>query len=100
MEVVRELGAERPRHIRHTLVKGGDGKFYKVLTFRLYDMDPPDEFHNFEVNVMLCDEHGRFSELFVPYYRRTYSQEEAVRHHAELLQTFDETLALQAQAGH
>lgn len=100
MESVRELDPRAPRQIRHTLVRGRDKKLYKVLTFQLYDRMPPPEFHNFEVNVQLVDDDEKFRELFVPYYRRYYSKEEALAHHGELLEKFDDLLQLEAPAEH
>lgn len=99
MKILEELDL-KTRQLRHTLVQGRNGKFFKVLTYQLYDATPPPEFHNFEVNVMECDARGRFRELNVPYYARFFSKEEALKHHEEVLANFDTLLQLEEAAGH
>jgi hypothetical protein len=101
MELIRELDPRPPRQIRHTMVRGRDGNCYKVLTYRLYDRPPPPEFQNFELNVQLVQENGGYQELFVPYFRRFFDQAKALEAHDRLLESFDDTLELEAPAaGH
>jgi len=99
MEVLRELDPRPPRQLRHTMVRGRDGRCYKVLTHQLYDRTPPPEFHNFEVNVQQVQENGGFKELNVPFYQRFYDKAKAMQAHDRLLEKFDDTLALEAPAG-
>lgn len=80
------------------MVRGRDGKCYKILTYRLYDRPPPPEFQNFELNVQLVQEDGGFQELFVPYFRRFFDQAKALEAHERLLAHFDDTLELEAPA--
>lgn len=95
MKVVREIPSKYTRQLKHTLVQARNGKHYQILTHQLYDRTPPPEFHNFEVNVQEVNDQGKFRELIVPYYRRYYSKDEALAHHQFLLETFDETLAIE-----
>lgn len=95
MKVVEEVRPRYDRQIKHTLIQARNGVYYKILTHQLYDRTPPSEFHNFEVNVQQVDEHGKYRELIVPYFRRYYSRDEALAHHQFLLEKFDETLAIE-----
>lgn len=92
--VVEQIPPGNPRHLKHTLVQARDGRYFKILTYRLYERTPPAEFQNFEVNVMECDSRGKFRELNVPYFRRFFRAEDAIRFHDELLGKFDETLEI------
>lgn len=95
--IVREEPlVERARQLRHTLVQGRDSRFYRVITFKLYDLEPAPEFHRFETNVQECEENGTFRVLVQPLLKRFYRQEHAVKFHAELLEHFDSVLNLQA----
>jgi hypothetical protein len=95
MEVIKELEPSHARQLRHTFVQGRDGNYYKILTFQLYEMAPPPEFANYEVNVQKVDKQGRFNELVVPFLKRFKVKEDALRLHDELLKEFDNILKLE-----
>ncbi len=96
MKAIKELELKHTRQLRHTFVQGRDGNYYKILTFQLYDMPPPSEFANYEVNVQLVDENGRFKELVVPYLKRFKIKDDALKLHDVLLKDFDNILKLEA----
>ena len=96
-----ETPAARARQLRHTLVQARDGRHFRVLTFKLYDADPPLEFHRYETNVQECDERGKFRVLVQPLLKRFYREEHALRFHEQLLQHFDRVLGIREEAeGH
>jgi len=84
----------RARQLRHTFVQGADEKYYKVLTFRLYDFKAPPEFATHETNVEEVNEKGARLVLVQPLLKRFFREEEAVAFHHELLEKFDEILNL------
>lgn len=94
MKVIEELALKHDRQLRHTLVEGRDGKFYKIYTFQLYDTAPPAEFPNFEINVQEVQEDGAFDVLVQPFLKRFFKKELAVDMHQQLLDDFDEMLKL------
>ena len=110
MKILQELPlVERARQLRHTFVQGLDGKYYKVLTFKLYDFNPPPEFATHETNVEEVNERGGRTVLVQPLIKRFFREDEAMSFHQELLEKFDETLRLKppekkeekpAKAGH
>ena len=100
MKVIKELETKNSRQLRHHFVQGRDSRFYKVLTFQLYDRQPPREFPNFEVNIQKVFENGSFKELVVPYLKRFFKKEEALIHHDSLLEKMDELLNLEEPKTH
>ena len=107
MKILQELPlVERARQLRHTFVQGLDGKYYKVLTFKLYDFHSAPEFATHETNVEEVNERGGRTVLVQPLIKRFFREDEALAFHQELLEKFDETLRLkapenkEAKAGH
>jgi hypothetical protein len=97
MKVLQELPlVERARQLRHTFVQGLDGKYYKVLTFKLYDFNASPEFSTHETNVEETNERGGRQVLFQPLIKRFFREDEALAFHQQLLEKFDETLRLKA----
>jgi hypothetical protein len=97
MKILQELAlVERARQLRHTFVQGADEKYYKVLTFRLYDFKAPPEFATHETNVEEVNERGGRTVLIQPLIKRFFDEAEATAFHQELLEKFDETLRLKA----
>ena len=89
MQILEELKPEFDRQLRHTWLKGRDGKGYKVLTLQLYDRQPPPEFANWEVSVVEVDERGCIRTLVQPLLRRFFDRGIALDFHRMLLETFD-----------
>lgn len=101
MRIIEELEpGKNTRKTRHTLVQGSDKRFYKVLTFQLYDMEPGPEFARFEVNVQCVNENGTFSALVVPHYKRFMTLKEAMDYHQKLLDSFEEVLGIKEVKAH
>ena len=107
MKILQELPlVARARQLRHTFVQGLDERYYKILTFTLYDFKPPAEFATHETNVEETNEHGGRQVLVQPLIKRFFREDEAMAFHQELLEKFDETLRLkapekkEAKAGH
>jgi hypothetical protein len=97
MKVLQELPlVERARQLRHTFVEGLDGKFYKILTFKLYDFQASPEFATHETNVEEVNERGGRTVLVQPLIKRFFREDEAIAFHQQLLEKFDETLRLKA----
>lgn len=94
MKILEELAPEWTRVLRHTYVQGRDGKRYKVITFQLYDRQPPPEFPNWEVNVEETDERGKRRVLIQPVLKRFFDRKLALDFHDKLLESFDEFLRL------
>ena len=86
----------RARQLRHTFVQGADEKYYKILTFRLYDFKVPPEFATHETNVEEVNEKGARYVLVQPLIKRFFSEKEALDFHQELLDNFDTLLNLKA----
>lgn len=96
MKILEELPlVPRARQLRHTFVQGADEKFYKVLTFRLYDFKAPPEFATHETNVEEVNERGGRTVLVQPLIKRFFDEAEATAFHQELLEKFDGILRLQ-----
>lgn len=107
MKSLKELPlVAQARQLRHTFVQGADEKYYKVLTFKLYDFTPPPEFATHETNVEEVNEQGARFVLVQPLIKRFFNEPEAVAFHQELLDNFDGILNLkapekkEAKAGH
>ena len=107
MKILQELPlVERARQLRHTFVQGLDEKYYKILTFALYDFKSPPEFATHETNVEEVNERGGRTVLVQPLIKRFFREDEAMAFHQELMEKFDETLRLkapekkEAKAGH
>ncbi len=99
MENLGELDpVARARQLRHTLVRGADGKHYKVLTFRLYDFAVAPEFATHETSVEAVNERGMRRSLVQPLLKRFFSEREALDFHRELLERFDDFLGLKPAA--
>ena len=97
MKILQELPlVERARQLRHTFVQGLDEKYYKVLTFKLYDFNSPPEFSTHETNVEEVNERGGRTVLVQPLIKRFFREDEAMAFHQELMEKFDETLRLKA----
>jgi hypothetical protein len=97
MKILEELPlVARARQLRHTFVQGQDEKYYKILTFRLYDFHCPPEFSTHETNVEEVNARGGRTVLFQPLIKRFFREDEAMAFHQELLEKFDETLRLKA----
>jgi hypothetical protein len=97
MKILQELPlVARARQLRHTFVQGQDEKYYKILTFRLYDFHCPPEFSTHETNVEEVNARGGRTVLFQPLIKRFFREDEAMAFHQELLEKFDETLRLKA----
>ena len=97
MKILQELPlVERARQLRHTFVQGLDEKYYKVLTFKLYDFNPPPEFATHETNVEEVNERGGRTVLVQPLIKRFFREDEAMAFHQELMEKFDEILRLKA----
>ena len=97
MKILKELDlVARARQLRHTFVQGADEKYYKVLTFKLYDFNPPPEFATHETNVEEVNERGGRTVLVQPLIKRFFREDEAMAFHQELMEKFDETLRLKA----
>lgn len=94
MKKIKDCPPAYARQLRHTQVQGRDDKFYKILTQQLYDRQPPPEFANFETVVNEVDEQGRYFVLVMPHLKRFMTREEALKHHEDLLDNFDERLQL------
>ena len=94
MRIVEELKAEFARQLRHTWVEGRDKKNYKILTLQLYDVQPPSEFPNWEVNVEETDDRGKRRVLVQPLLKRFFDRKLALEFHQKLLETFDDFLKL------
>lgn len=94
VNVVKELELKNPRHARHTLVQGLDGKHYKVFTFQLYDMPPPKEFPTHEVSVHEVNADGSWSVLIQLYLKRFFDKAGALEDHERLLKEFDKVFGL------
>jgi hypothetical protein len=96
VKILSELPlVQRARQLRHTFVQGADEKFYKVLTFRLYDFKAPPEFATHETNVEEVNERGGRTVLVQPLIKRFFNEAEATAFHQDLLEKFDEVLRLQ-----
>lgn len=97
MRIIQELPlVARARQLRHTFVQGADEKYYKVLTFRLYDFKVPPEFATHETNVEEVNEKGARYVLVQPLIKRFFSEKEALDFHQALLDDFDRILNLKA----
>src|SRR2546426_8266868 len=97
MKNLKELElVPRARQLRHTFVQGADEKYYKVLTFKLYDFTPSPEFATHETNVEEVNERGGRTVLVQPLIKRFFREDEALAFHQQLLEKFDETLRLKA----
>lgn len=96
MEVVKEISGTMKKQMRITLVKGGDGKFYKVESIQLYDFETQPEFPNFEVVVIQTDANGEFTELVVVHLRRFFKREDTEKNHEHVVKNLDAVLKLQA----
>jgi hypothetical protein len=94
MRVIDEVKPEWDRVLRHTFVQGRDTRHYKVVTFQLYDKQPPPEFPNWEVNVEETDDRGRRRVLIQPVLKRFFDKKIALDFHTKLLETFDDFLHL------
>ena len=94
MKIVEELKPEFSRQLRHTWVLGRDGKNYKISTLQLYDMTPPPEFPNWEVNVEEVDGRGKRRVLIQPVLKRFFDKRLALDFHQKLLDEFDAFLKL------
>ena len=94
MKILKEEPLRNQRQFKHDFVQGRDGKFYKILTFQLYDAAPPPEFQNFEVNIQEVSAGGTFKELIVPHMKRFFTKQEALTHHEMLLVKMDDVLEL------
>ncbi|MFN3485413.1 MAG: hypothetical protein ACK44W_08035 [Planctomycetota bacterium] len=95
MRIIQELPlVARARQLRHTFVQGADEKYYKILTFRLYDFKVPPEFATHETNVEEVNEKGARFVLVQPLIKRFFSEKEALDFHQELLDNFDKILNL------
>ena len=65
MKILQELPlVQRARQLRHTFVQGRDEKYYKILTFKLYDFKPSPEFATHETNVEEVNERGGRTVVF------------------------------------
>ena len=105
--IIEECTPEWERVLRHTFVQGRDEKYYKVITFQLYDKQPSVEFPNWEVNVEATNERGKRQVLVQPLLKRFFDKQVALDFHEKLLQSFDDSLKLaepkkehKAEAGH
>src|ERR1043166_6398094 len=99
MKILKELDlVARARQLRHTFVQGADEKYYKVLTFKLYDFASPPEFATHETNVEEVNERGGRTVLVQPLLKRFFSEAEATAFHQELLENFDKILRLSPPA--
>ncbi|MBI4242757.1 MAG: hypothetical protein HY606_01600 [Planctomycetes bacterium] len=96
MRIIKELDADNIKKFRHTFIQGQDNKNYKILTFKLYDIETGPEFPKFEVNVQQVKEDWTFDRLIVPHYCRFISKEAALDYHRVLLDKFDEILGLKS----
>lgn len=97
MKILQELPlVPRARQLRHTFVQGLDEKYYKILTFKLYEFKAPPEFATHETNVEEVNEKGARLVLVQPLIKRFFDEKEALDFHQQLLDTFDETLRLKA----
>jgi hypothetical protein len=97
MRILQELPlVARARQLRHTFVQGADEKYYKILTFRLYDFKVPPEFATHETNVEEVNEKGARYVLVQPLIKRFFSEKEALDFHQALLDDFDRILNLKA----
>jgi hypothetical protein len=96
MKVVREEPLAHSRQLRHTLVQGRDGKYYKIYTFQLYDTPPTAEFPLYEVSVTEVDASGRYRILVQLLLKRFYEKEDALKQHEALLEGGDDLLGLKA----
>ena len=95
MKILQELPlVARARQLRHTFVQGADEKYYKILTFRLYDFKAPPEFATHETNIEEVNERGGRTVLVQPFIKRFFNEPEATACHQELLEKFDEILRL------
>lgn len=99
-KILEEGKPEWERVLRHTFVQGRDGKHYKVITFQLYDMAPPPEFPNWEVNVEETNDRGKRTVLVQPLLKRFFDRQVALDFHQKLLDSFDDTLKLQEPKEH
>ncbi len=94
MKLIEELSPSWVRVLRHTYVQGRDGNHYKIITFQLYESQPPAEFPNWEVNVEQTDERGARRVLVQPVLKRFFDKKLALDFHSKLLEGFDEFLHL------
>lgn len=94
MKVIKEIPPKHSRQLKHTMVQGRDGKFYKILTQQLYERQPRGEFSNFETNVQEVEENGSYKVLFTPFLKRFATKEEAIAMHERILDDFDNILKL------
>ena len=92
MKIISETPPKYSRQLRHTIVEGGNGKFYAILTQQLYDRQPHPEFPNYEVAVNETDINGKFKVLVGIYLKRFCAKEDAVATYQKILDNFDELL--------
>lgn len=101
MRIIEELAPDgNARKLRHTFAQGADKNYYKILTFKLYDMEPGPEFAKFEVNVQRVNENGSFNALVVPHYKRFMTSKEALDYHQYLLDNFEKILGIKEVKAH
>ncbi len=93
--IIREEDlVEQARQLRHTFVQGRDGRHFRVITFKLYEFEVPQEFHRFETNVQECDDRAKYQVLVQPLLKRFYREDHALKFHEQLLEHFDRVLKI------
>lgn len=94
MKILGEEPLRHKRQLRETSVQGRDGKYFRVVSIRLYDQDPPAEFPNFEVTAYEVDEKGKRYSLTTHYLKRFMSETDARKNHDNLIADFDNLLGI------
>lgn len=96
MRIIKDLELDHKKKLKHTFVQGADGNYYKILTFKLYEIDTGPEFARYEVNIQQVDENTTFRKLIVPHFSRFMTAEEALAYHQKVLDNFDSILQLKS----
>lgn len=94
MRIIKELKSDNSKKLKHTLVQATDEHFYKILTFKLYEIETGPEFSQYEVNIQQVEQDETFTKLVVPHFRRFMTKQEALDYHQEVLDKFEQLLGI------